>query len=862
MAESESARLFGSPLRFKVMSWKIQVSISRELAMTILRHARCTAACIMALLCGELASPALAHEGHHHPDPRAFGGIMPQLSPDGETLAFSYQGAIWKMARTGGVMKRLTKERGLDIEPAWSPDGKKIAYISTKGFSAGNLRLVSAAGDNIPPPQDMTVMDKLHFDPKGERILGLFQPANEKIRLAWYSLATGELTPAVDEKTWPGHALGAPGLARQRPTLSHDGKWLAVNTVADMPDEQGGNNGPQNEIWKVPLLGAHGGNIPKPQLIARWPARIHEMCWRADDKAVLVVTERGGVHNDIWEVPLENGEVTAKKLTFGQADEDSPSFSADGKWLAYSENRFGATMFVVRNLETLDEQIVRPGKFNWSKNDGDVTIQIAEGPQNTIIPARIVIQEDDGKFVAPAGSLYRMLNGELHFYTTGDFHLELPSSVYTLKVFRGLEYKPEVTKFSITTAEVTGVHVPLERWTNQAADGWFGGENHIHANYGYGQWYNSPATMLEQISGEDLTVANFMVANSDSDGVFDREFFLGRPDPVSTDAHVLYWNQEFRATIWGHMTLLNLKQLVTPIFTGFKNTTHPYDFPTNAHIADHTHEQKGLVNYTHPAHSLQDPYATAYSAKEMPVDVALGKIDTLDVMGSNHQATYPVWYRLLNCGLKIPASAGTDVFLNRINSRLPGSDRVYVHCGVGKFSYQNWIDNLRAGKSFVTNGPMLRFTAAGQEPGATLKLDKPGKLRVQGEVTSQYPLEKLELVLTGKPLVTIPASAESLLRITIDQEIDILASGWLALRARGPRGEHQAASESFAHTSPIYVEVKDQPLKSPEDAKYFVSWIDRLRTDVRKRNRIPEGQQAVVEKQLAEAMEFYKKQAE
>lgn len=816
-------------------------------------------ASVVSLLC-LLSTGSFAHEGHHHTDPRAFGGIMPRLSADGETLVFSYQGAIWKMARTGGVMKRLTQERGLDIEPAWSPDGKKIAFINSRNFGAGTLSVVDSDGKKIPLPKDIMVMDKLHFDSKGERILGLFQPSNERSRLAWYTLATGELSSGVDEKTWPGHLPGAPGLARQRPALSHDGKWLAVNTVADLPDEQGGNNGPQNEIWKVPLLGAASDDA-KPQLIAKWPARIHEMCWRADDKAVLVVTERGGVHNDIWEVPLENGEVAAKKLTFGQADEDSPSVSADGKWLAYSENRFGPTMLVVRDLEKLEEQIVRPnGKLDWSANDGDVTIQITEGPQRKLVPARVVIQEEDGKFVAPPGSLYRMLNGELHFYTDGDLHLELPSHVYTLKVFRGPEYKPEITKFSVTTAEVTGVDVELERWTNQRADGWVGGENHIHANYGYGQWYNSPATMMEQIRGEDLSVANFMVANSDSDGVFDREFFLGRPDPVSTDAHVLYWNQEFRATIWGHMTLLNLKQLVTPIFTGFKNTTHPYDFPTNAHIADHTHEQGGLVNYTHPAHSLQDPYATAYSAKEMPVDVALGKIDTLDVMGSNHQATYPVWYRLLNCGLKLPASAGTDVFLNRVNSRLPGSDRVYVHCGE-KFTYQSWIDNLRAGRSFVTNGPMLRFTAGGQMAGGTLKFDKPGKLRVQGEVTSQYPLEKLEVIVNGQSFLTLPAQPENPRKITLDQEIDIQTSSWLALRARGPRGEEQAASESFAHTSPLYIQVKDQPLKSPEDAKYFVSWIERLHTDVRKRNRIPAGQQAAVEKQLAEALEFYKKKA-
>ena len=100
--------------------------------------------------------------------------------------------------------------------------------------------------------------------------------------------------------------------------------------------------------------------------------------------------------------------------------------------------------------------------------------------------------------------------------------------------------------------------------------------------------------MLAQSAGEDLIVSNFMVANSDTDGVFDREYFRGSPDPLSNDETILYWNQEFRSTIWGHLTLLNLKQLVEPIFTGFTHTTNPHDFPTNADIADHTHDQGGL----------------------------------------------------------------------------------------------------------------------------------------------------------------------------------------------------------------------------------------------------------------------------
>ena len=112
--------------------------------------------------------------------------------------------------------------------------------------------------------------------------------------------------------------------------------------------------------------------------------------------------------------------------------------------------------------------------------------------------------------------------------------------------------------------------VAVERWTDQRARGWYSGESHIHANYGYGHWYNSPRDHAAPVRGRrPAASSNFMVANSDGDGVFDREYFRGRPDPLSNERTVLYWNEEFRSTIWGHMTLLNLDHLVEPIFTGF-----------------------------------------------------------------------------------------------------------------------------------------------------------------------------------------------------------------------------------------------------------------------------------------------------
>jgi len=75
------------------------------------------------------------------------------------------------------------------------------------------------------------------------------------------------------------------------------------------------------------------------------------------------------------------------------------------------------------------------------------------------------------------------------------------------------------------------VAVELERWVHMAKDGWYSGELHIHANYGYGSWFNTPQTMRQQCVGEDLNVCNFMVANSDADypQVYNQKPGLGFP---------------------------------------------------------------------------------------------------------------------------------------------------------------------------------------------------------------------------------------------------------------------------------------------------------------------------------------------
>src|SRR4029078_6535313 len=116
----------------------------------------------------------------------------------------------------------------------------------------------------------------------------------------------------------------------------------------------------------------------------------------------------------------------------------------------------------------------------------------------------------------------------------------------------------------------------------------------------------------------------------------------------------------------------------------------------------------GLVGYAHPFDADVDPAEDAVVTNELPVDAALGKIDYYEAVGfSDHKATNAIWYRLLNCGLRIPAGAGTDAMAHYASLRGPvGLVRVFVQTGA-RFDPPNFLAGLKAGRTFVTNAPLL-----------------------------------------------------------------------------------------------------------------------------------------------------------
>ena len=766
------------------------------------------------------------------------GVLYPRISPEGESIAFAWQGAIWRIPSGGGEMKRLSREQGYDSWPSWSPDGQQIAFINGRGSNVGPIQLISADdGEVIPLRQRAIAKDKLEFSPDGSRILAMFARERGRFALSWLELSSGELGAELVEDVWG-----------TRYALSPDGESIALVKTRDVRGEQGGNNGPQCDIA---IVSADGG---KPIPLTSFPARVYDLTWTSDGKSLILVSNLAGVHNDLWRIDLSDPIRSLTKLTFGRADEDMPSMDRAGR-LVFTNNSRGLTALAVREDPLSLNKYVTQSHRDYGSEVGELKVDLRDHHDGQSVTARVSVRDSSGKYHGPPDKLYRMLGNDLHFYADGEFSLQIPVGSYEIKVARGPEYRVARHPVVIGKNGETELHVSLERWTNQREDGWYSGESHIHANYGYGQWYNTPRTMFAQSSGEDLVVSNFMVANSEADGVFDREFFRGGPDPLSSNETILYWNEEFRSTIYGHLTLLNLKRLVEPIFTGFAHTTHPHDHPTNADIADHVHDQNGHVNYTHPAHNVKDPYLSAYSAKALPMDVALGKVDSIDVMGANHEANMGIWYRLLNCGFRIPASAGTDCFLNRVRSRLPGQVRVYVQVH-GEFSYQGWINGLKGGQTFVTNGPMVRFSVGEHRAGGVVALDGPGSTDVVADIKSQFPLDRVEIVRNGK-VVYVERLKPETLAVTVERTIEVPTSGWIAVRVSGPNHVDLPTGNLFAHSSPIYLEVEGTSIDSREDARYFVQWIDRLRSDIRLRNRVPGRHQVSVESQLAEAVRVF-----
>lgn len=476
--------------------------------------------------------------------------------------------------------------------------------------------------------------------------------------------------------------------------------------------------------------------------------------------------------------------------------------------------------------------------------DPDRNVHVRLLQNNAPAAARVSITGSDGKPYAPSGAAIRKTKrDESYFYADNSFDVKLPPGHARLNFSGGFEIIPK--SITVDAQATTDLNVQMQPWIDMAARGWYSGDSHVHLHTG-GPIDVTAANALVAARAEGVNYVNLCASNNVGNDIRDADLITGKPHANSTARHLLVFGEEMRSTIYGHMQFFGINRLVEPQYTGFDKTPNSNDFPANHVMAAEAVRQGGIVTYGHPAFAGQPfPFgnelpASSGAARELPIDAVLGVIHAVDLMSynSDENGSAELWYRLLNCGLKLSACVGTDALLDRSTEPL-GGDRVYVKT-VGPLTMQSWLDGLKSGRSFVTNGPIVSLEINGKGPGETCELPEAGKVRVAATVESYVPFNKIELIVNGKVAAhedcTAGDAAEPRVK-RVELELPIARSSWVACRVQGPDHSLVFDGPAWAHTSPVYVTVAGRKIASRQDAQYFVDWIDQMLRVVAARNR-------------------------
>jgi TolB protein len=762
------------------------------------------------------------------------------FSPDGRTLVYSMQGSLWTQNIESTDANELTVGPGYDFQPDWSPDGKRIAFVRYRDDALELAEVDVASGEVKELTRNKAVNVEPRWSPDGGRI-------------AWVSTAgTGHFhvfVGAPDAQGLSGRAVWperrsavaryyySPFDHELSPTWSPDGQELIYVGNPDIVYGTG-------SLWRRALSEAAAPRAIRLEETT-WKAR---PAWSPDGKRVLYSSYAGRQWHQLW-ITTAAGGGDPIPLSFGEFDATGARWSADGARIAFISNRAGTTQIWLQDVIGGAQRKLDIRARHYRQATGELRLRTLDSEGRTIA-ARVAIIASDGRAYAPDDGWIHADDGfdrhksafETHyFHSDGDARITLPTGDAQVTVWRGLENRIEHRTLKVSAGGAQNVDIKLQplalpaNWSQE----WLSADVHVHMNYG-GTYRNTPERLVRQAAAEDLDVVFDLVVNKEQ-RIPDIGYFSPVPDKASTDQVLLSHGQEYHTSLWGHLGLLGLSDhYLIPGYAAYPNTAAASLYPTNAAIADLAHAQGALVGYVHPFDEKPDPDAPAALTNELPVDVALGKVDYYEVLGfSEHRTSAAVWYRLLNCGFSPPAAAGTDAMANFASLRGPvGMNRVYVltePAGTATGSTdtsarrQRWLAGLRAGRTLATNGPLLGLSVQGQAPGAELAVPAgAAALQYKGFLRSVVPVDHLELVVNGKVVRTIRLTGK---RLSADFEgkLPVKGNGWLLVRAWNDAASPEIFDlYPYATTNAFLFRAPGAAIHCGSDAQYFLHWIDRL----------------------------------
>jgi len=465
---------------------------------------------------------------------------------------------------------------------------------------------------------------------------------------------------------------------------------------------------------------------------------------------------------------------------------------------------------------------------------------IVEKESNDPIPARvyatgtndsIYMAEECIEFDTP-WMRSRIGHSGRHFNTIGNsFVVSLPEGVATIRIERGKEYLPLEQEVRIKAGDTISVNFEMDRWIDMNQLGWFSGDQHIHRKM----------SDIEALLGsEDMNVA-VVLSNWN-----DRASFLENSLPYIKSADL----QGVISIDKSHLIYTLAHEIEGDPGAVFYYPLNKNDFPLegmNRHqdskhyitLSQETKKNGGFVE-------IEKPIMT-----EAPIQAALSDVDFLGI-ANNHMLydgylpegkrinrtslrddypegelgytlfTFDLYYMYLNAGFRLMPTAGSASF------PIPnpfGYNRIYANIE-GTLSIENWFKAIKTGRSFVTNGPMLITSVNNHPKENEIICNDEDQIDLTCKIYSASPIERLEIVKNGELISTINNIELVDNQALINTEVSIEESCWIVTRCFESRDDKNVR---FAHSSPIFFKVKEQPFKlNQKSINWFIDQTSEL----------------------------------
>ncbi len=250
----------------------------------------------------------------------------PSLSPDHREIAFVSGGDIWTVPATGGEARLLISHEAAESRPLYSPDGTRLAFISTRTgngdiyvltFASGELKRITFDDGNDQLDSWSRDGQWLYFSSNAHDISGM----NDEYRVR----AEGGTPMAVSGDRYASEFWGAP---------SPDGKTLAI-TARGTSFGQWWRNG-HSHLDESEIVLVRDGATPQYTTLVPMGAKNSWPMWSPDGAMIYFISDRGGAQN-VWSRAVAGGDARQITKFFG-GRVLWPSMSADGKAIVFERD--------------------------------------------------------------------------------------------------------------------------------------------------------------------------------------------------------------------------------------------------------------------------------------------------------------------------------------------------------------------------------------------------------------------------------------------------------------------------------------------------------------------------------------------